>query len=155
MTPPGRGPYGPLGARLAGFIKRNTIHCNKQNMKALGLVVLEKKSFYVFPMTPRGGAHMDPRGTVGRIYKEDHYTLLLTKYESSGPCGFGEEDFFYVFPIVSLWELMTPGAGPFLTPRACLADNPKGMFGRHTKYQRTNGPVNAHLRSASYTYKHI
>ena len=38
---------------------------------------------------------MDPRGTVGRIYKEDHYTLLLqTKYESSGPCGFGEEDFF-------------------------------------------------------------
>ena len=51
---------------------------------------------------------MDPRGTVGRIYKEDLYTLLLTKYESSGPCGFGEEDFFYVFPIVSLWELMTP-----------------------------------------------
>ena len=66
-------------------------------------------------MTPRGGARMDPRGTVGRIYKEDHYTLLLTKYESSGPCDFGEED---VFPFVSLWELMTPGAGPFLTPGA-------------------------------------
>ena len=48
---------------------------------------------------------MDPRGMVGRIYKEDHYTLLRTKYESSGPCGFGEKDFFYVFPIVSLWEL--------------------------------------------------
>ena len=53
---------------------------------------------------------MDPRGMVGRIYKEDHYTLLHytllhTKYESSGPSGFGEEDFFYVFPIVSLWEL--------------------------------------------------
>ena len=63
---------------------------------------------------------MDPRGMVGRIYKEKHYTLLLTKYESSGPCGFGEEDFF-VFPIVSLWELMTPGAGPFLTPGAQLA----------------------------------
>ena len=61
---------------------------------------------------------MDPRGTVGRIYKEDHYTLLLTKYESSGPCGYREEDFFYVFPIVCLWELMTPGAGPFLTPGA-------------------------------------
>ena len=80
---------------------------------------------------------MDPRGMVGRIYKDDHYTLLLTKYESSGPCGFGEEDFFYVFPIVSLWELMTHGAGPFLTPR--------GMIGRiyiedhytllHTKYE--------------------
>ena len=44
---------------------------------------------------------MDPRGTVGRIYKEDHYTLLHTKYmyENTGPCGFGEEDFFYVFPL--------------------------------------------------------
>ena len=36
---------------------------------------------------------------VGRIYKEDHYTLLHTKYESSGPCGFAGEDFFYVFPM--------------------------------------------------------
>ena len=73
-------------------------------MKALGLVVSEK-IFYVFTMTPPGGAHRDPRGTVGRIFKENHYTLLDTKYESSGPCGFGEDDFFYVFPIVSLWEL--------------------------------------------------
>ena len=66
-------------------------------MKALGLVVLEKKIFYVFPNDPRGGANMDPRGTVGRIYKEDHYTLLHTKYESSGPCGFREEDFLKFF----------------------------------------------------------
>ena len=132
------------GALLAGFIKRTTIHCYTQNMKALGLMVLEKKIFYVFPivslwelMTPWGGAIFDPRGMVGRIikrttihcyiqnmkalglvvsdkkifstfpmtprgrglygpqgygwqdYKEDHYTLLHTKYESSGPCGFG------------------------------------------------------------------
>ena len=41
---------------------------------------------------------MDPRGTVGRIYKEDHYTLLKTKYESFEPCGFGEEDFLKFFP---------------------------------------------------------
>ena len=40
---------------------------------------------------------MDPMGMVGRIYKEDHYTLQHTKYESSGPCGFGEEDFLCVF----------------------------------------------------------
>ena len=39
---------------------------------------------------PQGGATFDPRGMIGRIYKEDHYTLLHTKYESSGPCGFGE-----------------------------------------------------------------
>ena len=34
-----------------------------------------------------------------------YHTLLHTKYETSGPCGFREEFFFYVFPIVSLWEL--------------------------------------------------
>ena len=44
-------------------------------------------------MTPPGRGLFRPQGTVGRIYKEDHYTLLQTKYESSGPCGFGEEDF--------------------------------------------------------------
>ena len=53
---------------------------------------------FFFSNDPRGGARMDPRGTVGRIYKEDHYTLLHTKYESSGPYGFGEEDFLKFFP---------------------------------------------------------
>ena len=66
-------------------------------MKALGLVVLEK-IFYVFPNDPQGGARMDPRGTLGRIYKEDHCILLHTKYESSGPYSFGEEDFLKFFP---------------------------------------------------------
>ena len=42
---------------------------------------------------PRGGAIFDPRGMVGRMYKEDHYTLLHTKHERSGLCGFGEEYF--------------------------------------------------------------
>ena len=69
-------------------------------MKALGLVVLEKKIvFMFFPMTTLGRGPYGPRGTVGRIYKEDHYTLLHTKYESSGPCDFGEEDFFMFFPL--------------------------------------------------------
>ena len=49
-------------------------------------------------MTPPGRGPYGPQGHVGRIYKEDHYTLLHTKYESSGPCGFGEEEFFMVFP---------------------------------------------------------
>ena len=47
---------------------------------------------------PRAGACIDPRGMVSRIYKEDHYALLNTKYESSGLCGFGEEAFFMFFP---------------------------------------------------------
>ena len=53
---------------------------------------------------------MDPRGTVGRIYKEEHYILLRTKYESSGPCGFGEEDFFYV---LHMTPPPPPGRGPY------------------------------------------
>ena len=59
---------------------------------------------------------MYPRGTLGRIYKEDHYTLLHTKYESSGPCGFGEEDF-----LCFTHDPPPPGAGPVLTPGALLA----------------------------------
>ena len=38
-------------------------------------------------------ACMDPRGTVGSIYKGEYYTLVHTTYESSGPYGFREEDF--------------------------------------------------------------
>ena len=62
---------------------------------------------------------MDPRGTVGSIYKGEYYTLVHTTYESSGLYGFGEEDFFYVFPIVSVRELLTPEVGPFLTLGPC------------------------------------
>ena len=47
---------------------------------------------------PPGRGPYGPQGH-GWIYKEDHYTLLLTKYESSEPCGFGEEDFFMFFPL--------------------------------------------------------
>ena len=57
---------------------------------------------------------MEPMGTVGRIYKEDHYTLLHTKYESLGSCGFGEEDFLK-------FSHDTPGAGPVWTQGARLA----------------------------------
>ena len=40
---------------------------------------------------------MDPKGTVDRIYEEDHHILLYTKYESYGPCGF--MDFFMFYPL--------------------------------------------------------
>ena len=46
---PGVGPAWTPGAWLAGFvagfIKRTTLHCYTQNMKALGLVVSEKRIF--------------------------------------------------------------------------------------------------------------
>ena len=59
---------------------------------------------------PLGWVHFYPRGMVGRIYKEDHYTLLHTKYESSGICGFGEEDFimFFFFMTLQGWGLYGP-----------------------------------------------
>ena len=48
-------------------------------MKALGLVVSEKKIFFMFSHCKSMGAHdrqggaiFDPRGMIGRIYIEDH-----------------------------------------------------------------------------------
>ena len=91
---PGACPVWTQAVRLAGFIKRTTIQCYTQNRNAL-VVVSEKKIFLCFSHCksmgandPRSRAIYDPRGMVGRIYKEDHYTLLHTKYKSSGPCGF-------------------------------------------------------------------
>ena len=100
-------------------------------MKALGLVVSEKKIFLCFSHCksmgandPQGGVIFYPRAMVGRNYKEDHYTLLYTKYESSGSCGFREEDFFLYFPKDA------PGAGPVWTPGARLA----GFIKRTTRH---------------------
>ena len=127
MTPPafshdapGAWPVWTPGTRLAGFIKRTTIHCYTQNRKALCLMVLEKEDFLCFSHCksmgandPPGRGHFYPRGMVGRIYKEDHCILLHTKYESSGPCGFGED--FLCF------SHDASGAGPVWTPGAQLA----------------------------------
>ena len=64
---------------------------------------------------------MDPRGTVGRIYKEDHYTLLLTKYESSGPCVSEKKNFLCFSHCKSM------GAND---PRGGAIFDPRGMIGR-------------------------
>ena len=46
---------------LVDFIKRTTIHCYIQNMKALGLVVSEKKNFLCFSHdTPGAGPVWTP-----------------------------------------------------------------------------------------------
>ena len=54
-----------------------------------------------------GARHVPSRGTVGSIYKGEYYTLVHTTYESSGSYGFGEEDFFKVFPMTP------PGRGRY------------------------------------------
>ena len=78
---------------------------------------------------------MDPRATVSRIYKEDHYTLLHTKYESSGPCGFGDEDFFFMF-----FPMTPPVRGPY-GPQATVGKLYKEDHFTllHTKYE-SSGP---------------
>ena len=48
--PPRAWPIWAPGTRLAGFMKGITYHCYTQNIKALGLIVSEKKIFYVFPI---------------------------------------------------------------------------------------------------------
>ena len=106
------------GAWLAGFIRRTTIHCYKQNMKALGHVVSEK-IFLCLPMTPPpppphwDGARMDPRGTAGRIYKEDHYTLLYCYTQNMKALGLvvSKKNIFLSFShdAPKAWPVWTPG----------------------------------------------
>ena len=49
-------------AMVGGFIKRITKHCYTQNMKALGLVVSEKKIFLYFPKDAPGRGPYGPQG---------------------------------------------------------------------------------------------
>ena len=83
---------------------------------------------------PRGVANLDPRGMVGRIYVGDHLMLLHTKYLTSEPYGFREED-------LSFSHFKSMGANE---PRGVANLDPRGMVGRiyvgdhlmllHTKY---------------------
>ena len=59
---PRAGPVWTTGAPLAGFIKRNTIYCYIQNMKALDLVVLEKKILLCFSHDTPGRGPYGPQG---------------------------------------------------------------------------------------------
>ena len=69
---PGAWPIWTPGSRLAGIIKGLTKHCFTQNIKALGLMVSEKKIFLTFffiislwrPTTndPPGRGQLAPQG---------------------------------------------------------------------------------------------
>ena len=86
-------------------------------MKALGLVVSEKKIFFLcFPHdSPGAGPVWTPGARLGGFMKR---TTRHCYTQNMKALGFlvSEKKIFYVFPIVSLWELMTPGARSFLTP---------------------------------------
>ena len=76
--PPGRGRFGPQGHYWQELL-RGLLNIASQNIKALGLMISEKKIFYVFSYyksmeanDPRGVANLDPRGMIGRIYEGYH-----------------------------------------------------------------------------------
>ena len=77
---------------------------------------------------PRGVANLNPRGMIGRIYVEYHLILLHTKYTSLRSCCFREEDVLNVFPIISLWQIMTPRGVAYLDPRVTIGRNYKGAY---------------------------
>ena len=76
----GAWPIWTPGSRLAGIILGLTKHCFTQNIKALGLLVSDRKFFLpcfpiislLRPMTRRGVANLDSRGMIGRIYEGYH-----------------------------------------------------------------------------------
>ena len=74
----GAGPFLIPGGFLLQYTWTTSRCCNIQNMKALGLLVSEKKIFKSFPIyfnvktfDPWGGAIFDPRGILSTIYVED------------------------------------------------------------------------------------
>ena len=65
-------------------------------------------------MTPAGQGPYGPQGHGWQ--DEDHYTLLVTKYESSGPCGIGEKDFL-CFSHCKSMGANDPRGGAIFDPR--------------------------------------
>ena len=93
----------------------------------MGPVVSEKKISLFFShsksmetINPWGVAKFDPRGMNGTIYVEDHKPLLHTKYQSCGPSGFREEDFFSFSNCKSMETIHPRGVAKF---------DPRGMAG--------------------------
>ena len=64
---PGAWPIWTPGSQLAGIIKGLTKHCLTQNMKALGLIVSEKKIFLLYNKSmeandPQWRGQLGPQG---------------------------------------------------------------------------------------------
>ena len=64
---------------------------------------------------PRAGPFLTP--ATCKIYANLHITMLHTKYRRLGCCGFREEDFFHVFSIVNLWQIMMPPGQGLYVPQ--------------------------------------
>ena len=67
---------------------------------------------------PRGGASFDPRGILWTNLVEVHKETPHTKYQISTPSSFREEKKLKMGFFVPMFQLVTPGNGPVLTPGA-------------------------------------
>ena len=135
------GPFLTPGSWLAGFIKMTTTHCYIQNIKALGLVVSEKIILRISHDAPWAGPIWTQGTWLTGFIKRTTIHCYTQNMKALG-LVVRRRRFFNIFPIVCLWELMTPGAGPFLTPGAWLA----GFIKRTTTYcyiqnMKALGPV--------------
>ena len=81
----------------------------------------------LYPTPTPGVANLSPRDMIDRNYVGDHLTLLHTKYVTSGPHGFRQEDFCRVFSYVALHKKMTPWGVVSLNPRGLIGRNYVGV----------------------------
>ena len=108
---PGAGPVWILGAQLTGFVKRTFIHCDTQNVEALGLVVSGKNIFLCLSHCKsmgandsRGGAIFNPGAWLAGIIKEITTHWYIQNMKALGPLDFGEifnVFFFFMTPLGS------------------------------------------------------
>ena len=57
---------------------------------------------------PRGVANLDSRGIIGRIYVGSTERCYLLNIQALGLVVSENFRIFHVFPIISLWQIMTP-----------------------------------------------
>ena len=92
-------PRGRLAGFVAGFIKRTTLHCYTQNMKALGLVVLEKRIFKSFSHdTPGAGPVWTPGARLAGFIKRTTKHCYKQNMKALGLVVSEEKIFFMFYP---------------------------------------------------------
>ena len=130
-----RGPRGPWVAHLRkrskvtvepiienprGIIWTTFWWCYILNMKALGLVVSDKKIFESFILKPiywTPDLLIQPTGTVWTTLIGDHPGIIPVKFGQI-PINSSREDVVWSFPYIIKRKIVTPGAGSILTPGA-------------------------------------
>ena len=125
--PRGRGQFRPQGHDWQDLcIKSTAQHCYTLNIQALGLVALEKKIFKCFsyykPMADNDVPGAWPIWTPGLrlagIIKGLTKHCFTQNIKVLGLMVSEKKIFFTLFPIISLWRPMTPGAWPTWTTGA-------------------------------------